>query len=57
MLELASRAYCEKNYGFARILLKLATEVLEHASEMDPSHEAQPRRETKATVRKPRVRY
>jgi len=55
MLELASRAYCEKNYGFARMLLELATEVLEHASEMDPSHEAQSRRETTATVGKPRV--
>jgi HEPN domain-containing protein len=41
LLELASRAYCEKHYDFARLLIQLAAEVLEHASEMDQSHEAQ----------------
>jgi len=43
LLELASRAYCEKHYDFARLLIQLAAEVLEHASKMDQSHEAQPR--------------
>jgi hypothetical protein len=42
MLELASRAYCEKHYDFARLLIQLAAEVLEHAGEMD-QHETQPR--------------
>jgi hypothetical protein len=43
MFELASRAYCEEQYDFARLLIQLAAEVLEHASEMDRSEEAQPR--------------
>ena len=42
MLELASRAYCEKQYDLARLLIQLAAEVLEHASEMDHP-EAKPR--------------
>jgi HEPN domain-containing protein len=42
MLELASRAYCEKHYDFARLLIQLAAEVLEHAGEMD-QHETEPR--------------
>jgi hypothetical protein len=37
MLELASRAYREKHYDFSRLLLQLATEVLEHASELEQS--------------------
>ena len=43
MLELATRAYCEKNYDFCRLLIQLAAEVLEHASEMDQSPETQSR--------------
>jgi hypothetical protein len=35
MLELANRAYCEKNYDFARLLTLLATEAFEHASDME----------------------
>ena len=31
MLELATRAYCEQNYDFARLLTQLATEVFAHA--------------------------
>jgi hypothetical protein len=35
MQELANRARCEQNYDFARLLLQLATEALNHASEME----------------------
>jgi hypothetical protein len=35
MHELANRARCEQNYDFARLLLQLATEALNHASEME----------------------
>jgi hypothetical protein len=41
MLRLASLAYCEKHYHFARSLVQLATEAFEHAGEMDRSEEAQ----------------
>jgi hypothetical protein len=51
LLELASRAYCEKNYDFARLLIQLAAEVLEHASEMD-QHEAQPRQRIASPVQR-----
>ena len=49
MLELASWAYREKHYDFARLLIQLAAEVLEHASEMD-QHEAQLRQRIASPV-------
>jgi hypothetical protein len=50
MLELASLAYCEKHYYFARSLVQLATETFEHAGEMDRSEEAQPRQHIASPV-------
>ena len=38
MLELATRAYCEQNYDFARLLTQLATEVFAHARDVQESH-------------------
>ena len=38
MLELATRASCEQNYDFARLLTQLATEVFAHAREVEESH-------------------
>jgi hypothetical protein len=37
MLELASRAYCEQHRDFARLLTRLATEVLVHAKGVEKS--------------------
>jgi hypothetical protein len=37
MLELATRAYCEQNYDFARLLTQLATEVFAHARDVQES--------------------
>lgn len=37
MLELATRAYCEHNYDFARLLTQLATEVFTHAKDVEQS--------------------
>jgi hypothetical protein len=50
MLELASRAYCERHYYFARFLLQLATETFEHAGEMDRSQQAQHRQHAQSAV-------
>jgi hypothetical protein len=50
MLELASRAYCERHYYFARFLLELATEAFEHAGEMDRTQQAQPRQHAERVV-------
>jgi hypothetical protein len=50
MLELASRAYCEGHYYFARYLLQLATEAFEHAGEMDRSQQAQPRQHAESAI-------
>jgi len=36
MLELATRAYCEQNYNFARLLTQLASEVFAHARNVTP---------------------
>ena len=38
MLELATRAYCEQHYDFARLLTQLATEVFAHAREVEEPH-------------------
>lgn len=38
MLELATRAYCEQNYDFARLLTQLATEVFAHAKDVEESY-------------------
>jgi hypothetical protein len=38
MLELATRAYCEQHYDFARLLTQLATEVFAHARDVEESH-------------------
>ncbi len=38
MLELATCAYCEQNYDFARLLTQLATEVFAHAKDVEESH-------------------
>jgi len=38
MLELATRASCEQNYDFARLLTQLATEVFSHARDVEDSH-------------------
>jgi len=38
MLELATRAYCEQNYNFARLLTQLASEVFAHARNVEESH-------------------
>jgi hypothetical protein len=35
MLELATRASCEQNYDFARLLTQLATEVFAHARDLE----------------------
>jgi hypothetical protein len=40
MLELATRAHCEQNHDFARVLRQLAFEVLEHAREMEQTRES-----------------
>lgn len=37
MRELATRAYCEQNYDFARLLTQLATEVFAHAKDVEES--------------------
>ena len=37
MLELATRAYCEQHYDFARLLTQLATEVFAHARDVEES--------------------
>jgi hypothetical protein len=50
MLRLASLAYCEKHYHFARSLVQLATEAFEHAGEMDRSEEAQSRQHIASPV-------
>ena len=38
MLELATRARCEQNHDFARVLTQLAFEVFEHAREIEQPH-------------------
>lgn len=38
MLELATRAYCEQHYDFARLLTQLATETFAHAREVEKPH-------------------
>ena len=38
MLELATRAYCEQHYDFARLLTQLATEVFAHAKNVEESY-------------------
>jgi hypothetical protein len=38
MLELATRAYCEQHYDFARLLTQLATEVFAHAKDVEKSY-------------------
>jgi hypothetical protein len=38
MLELATRAYCEQHYDFARLLTQPATEVFAHARDVEESH-------------------
>ena len=38
MLELATRAYCEQHYDFARLLTRLATEVFAHAKIVEQSY-------------------
>jgi hypothetical protein len=38
MLELATRAYCERHYDFARLLRRLADEVFAHADEAEQSY-------------------
>jgi hypothetical protein len=40
MLGLATRAHCEQNHDFARVLRQLAFEVLEHAREIEQAHES-----------------
>jgi len=35
MIELANRAYCEKNYDFARLLTQLATEALDDVEQIE----------------------
>jgi hypothetical protein len=40
MLELATRAHCEQNHDFARLLKQLAFEVFEHAREIEQPHES-----------------
>lgn len=37
MLELATRAYCEQHYDFARLLTRLATEIFVHARDAEES--------------------
>jgi hypothetical protein len=38
MLELATRASCEQNYDFARLLTQLATEVFAHARDLEQTY-------------------
>jgi hypothetical protein len=40
MLELATRAYCERHYDFARLLTQLATEVFARAKDAEDSNAA-----------------
>jgi hypothetical protein len=42
MLELATRAHCEKNYDFARLLTQLAIEVFADARELEEYRERAP---------------
>jgi hypothetical protein len=42
MLELATRAHCERNYDFARLLTQLAIEVFTHARELQECRERAP---------------
>lgn len=42
MLELATRAHCEENYDFARLLTQLAIEVFTHARELEENRERTP---------------
>ena len=44
MLELATRAYCEQHYDFARLLTQLATEVFAHARDVEESAACAPLR-------------
>jgi hypothetical protein len=37
MLELATRAYCEQHFDFARLLTQRATEVFAHARDVEGS--------------------
>jgi hypothetical protein len=39
ILELATRADCEKNYDFARLLTQLSIEVFTHARELEENRE------------------
>jgi hypothetical protein len=38
MLELATRAYCEHHYDFARLLTRLAAEVFARAKDVEESY-------------------
>ena len=40
MLELATRAYCERHYDFARLLTRLAGEVFARAKDAEDSYAA-----------------
>jgi hypothetical protein len=40
LLELATRAYCERHYDFARLLMQLATEVFTRAKDVEESYAA-----------------
>ena len=44
MLELATRAHCEQNHDFARLLTQLAIEVFAHARDLEE------RRETRTAI-------
>ena len=46
MRELASRAYCERHYGFARLLMQLAMEVFARARDVEEPYAASIRVET-----------
>jgi HEPN domain-containing protein len=38
MLELATRAYCEQHYDFARLFTRLAAEIFAHAKIVEQSY-------------------
>ena len=40
MLELATRAHCEKNHDFARLLTQLALEVFAHVRDLEERRES-----------------
>jgi hypothetical protein len=54
MLELATRAYCERHYDFARLLTRLASEIFAHARDAEESRALCPVPVARKSPRAPR---